>query len=75
MDESARQPILTEAESFLAEYLAKVNELTDDLTRYAKALVDKPDQMTPELFIYPNNVAPRKDIEEFYERIVPDATY
>jgi hypothetical protein len=59
LDEVARQPILAEAEKFLAEWVAEVNELADSLTRYAKAPVDKPERMTPELFIHPYNVAPR----------------
>lgn len=59
LDEDARQPILAEAEKFLAERVAEVNELADSLTRYAKAPVDKPVKMTPELFIHPYNVAPR----------------
>lgn len=59
LDEVARKPILEEAEKFLAARAAEVNELADSLTRYAKAPVDKPAKMTPELFIHPYNVAPR----------------
>jgi hypothetical protein len=59
LDEEARQPILVEAEKFLAGRVAEVNELANALTRYAKAPVDKPAKMTPELFIHPYNVAPR----------------
>jgi hypothetical protein len=59
LDEVARQPILAEAEKFLTGWVAEVNELADSLTRYAKAPVDKPERMTPELFIHPYNVAPR----------------
>jgi hypothetical protein len=59
LDEEARQPILAEAEKFLAGWAAEVNELADTLTRSAKAPVDKPAKMTPELFIHPYNVAPR----------------
>jgi hypothetical protein len=59
LDEVARQPILAEAEKFLAGWVAKVNELADALNRYAKAPVDKPVKMTPEFFIHPYNVAPR----------------
>ena len=58
-DEVTREPILAEAEKFLAGWVAEVNELADSLTRYAKAPVDKPDKMTPELFIHPYNVASR----------------
>jgi hypothetical protein len=59
MDKDARQPILAAAESFLSERVAEVNELADDLTRFAKAPVDKPERMTPELFIHPYNIAAR----------------
>jgi hypothetical protein len=59
LDEDARRPILAESERFLAERVTEVNELTDSLTHYAKAPVDKPTNMTPELFIHPYNVAPR----------------
>jgi hypothetical protein len=59
LDEDARQPILAEAEKFLACRVVEVNELADSLTRYAKAPVDKPAKMTPELFIHPYNIAPR----------------
>ncbi|MBM3137532.1 MAG: hypothetical protein FJZ98_05030 [Chloroflexi bacterium] len=59
LDEVARQPILAEAEKFLAARVVEVNELADSLARYAKAPVDKPVKMTPELFIHPYNVAPR----------------
>ena len=59
LDEDERQPILVEAEKFLAHRVAEVNELADSLTRLAKAPVDKPERMTPELFIHPYNVAPR----------------
>jgi hypothetical protein len=59
LDEVARQPILAEAEKFLTGWVAEVNELADSLTRYAKAPVDKPTRMTPELFIHPFNIAPR----------------
>jgi len=59
MEKDERQPILAAAESFLSERKAEVNELADDLTRLAKAPVDKPERMTPELFIHPYNIAPR----------------
>jgi hypothetical protein len=59
LDENARQPILAEAEKFLASRVGEVNELADSLVRYAKAPVDKPIKMTPELFIHPYNIAPR----------------
>lgn len=59
LDEDARQPIVAEAEKFLAERWTEVNDLADSLTRYAKAPVDRPTKMTPELFIHPYNVAPR----------------
>lgn len=59
LDEDVRQPILAEAEKFLADRVVEVNELADALTRYAKAPVDRPAKMTPELFIHPYNVAPR----------------
>ncbi len=59
LDEDARQIILAEAECFLAEYKNELDQLADDLTRCAKAPVDKPKRMTPELFIHPYNIAPR----------------
>jgi len=59
LDEVARQPILAEAEKFLADKVAEVNDLADSLARYAKAPVDKPTKMTPELFIHPYNITPR----------------
>jgi len=59
MDEVARQSILAEAEIFLKEYKKELDQLADDLARCAKAPVDKPERMTPELFIHPYNVAPR----------------
>jgi len=59
LDETERQPILVEAEKFLAVRVGEVNELTDNLARYAKTPMDKPDHMTPELFIHPYNIAPR----------------
>ncbi len=59
LDEAARQPILAEAEIFLKEYKKELDQLADDLTRCAKAPVDKPERMTPELFIHPYNIATR----------------
>jgi hypothetical protein len=59
LDEAERQPILAEAERFLADYKSEIDQLADDLTLHAKAPVDHPERMTPELFIHPYNVAPR----------------
>lgn len=59
LNEAARKPILAEAERFLAEYKKEVDQLADNLTHFAKAPVDKPERMTPELFIHPYNVAPQ----------------
>jgi hypothetical protein len=59
LDAVEHQPILLEAQTFLAEQVCEVNELADDLAAFAFAPVDKPKQMTPELFIHPHNIAHR----------------
>lgn len=59
LDEAERQPILVQAKSFLTEYKNEIDQLASDLAFHAKARVDKPERMTPELFIHPYNIASR----------------
>ena len=58
-DKNVLFSFLEQAEGILADQIQAINSLADDIEKYAKAKVDRPDQMTLENFIHPPNIAPR----------------